>query len=358
MITIWVWPSVILFFAIYAFGGWVLETGYASLRNKRFVNRGFLRGCFCPIYGCGVLIIMVAYEWIATQIHHPLVRGASFVCLSIVLITWVEYLTGWILEKAFKRKWWDYSGNKMNIGGHVCVKYSLLWGGIAYLIPLMLHPVAAKIVDGLPDAMTPVLAWTFLLYFALDIGLSISEAWKSRKSIAEPPVKGGAAHVSPAGCLRDAEYFSSIEDLIGHEQIQRMGSFIQHGDTSCLEHSLSVSYRSYLLCRKYRLDFRAAARGGLLHDLFLYDWHIPEPGRRRWHGFTHPRIALRNAEACFDLNEVEKDIIRKHMWPLTPAFPRFRESWVVSMVDKYITMQEFVGNRGDRHIFNSVNKRY
>jgi uncharacterized protein len=80
-------------------------------------------------------------------------------------------------------------------------------------------------------------------------------------------------------------------------------------------------------------------RGALLHDFFLYDWHIPDK-TRRWHGFTHPRIALENAKKYFKLNEKEKDIILNHMWPLTVKFPRSREAFIVCIADKICSIIE------------------
>lgn len=88
--------------------------------------------------------------------------------------------------------------------------------------------------------------------------------------------------------------------------------------TTCLRHSINVSYLSYLFCKKHGLDARAAARGGLLHDLFLYDWHFYRRRKgERLHGFEHPKKALANASAMFSLTWKEREIILRHMWPLT-----------------------------------------
>lgn len=135
------------------------------------------------------------------------------------------------------------------------------------------------------------------------------------------------------------EFKNYICDLIQDEAVLSMKNFIQHSNITCLEHSIDVSYNSYLVCKGLRLDCRSAARGGLLHDFFLYDWHSATPGHRL-HGFTHSGKALKNADEKFDLNEIEKDIIGKHMWPLTLRMPRFKESFVVTFVDKYCSLME------------------
>lgn len=132
-----------------------------------------------------------------------------------------------------------------------------------------------------------------------------------------------------------------ISDLISNNSVKSMKRFIQHSDVSCLEHCVNVSYYSFLVCRFLRLDCCSAARGGLLHDLFLYDWHrnSTEKPRKGMHAFTHPKIALQNA-GIFNLNDIEKDIIKKHMWPLTIIPPRYPEALVVSFVDKYCAVIE------------------
>lgn len=148
-------------------------------------------------------------------------------------------------------------------------------------------------------------------------------------------------HKKKIEVITDSDYESCVRDLIHHEAIQSMASFIQHRDISCLEHSLSVSYKSYRLCKKLGWDHRSAARGGLLHDFFLYDWHLTKP-EEGLHGFVHPEIALKNASGLFELDMVEKDIILKHMWPLTLNIPKYKESFVVTLTDKYISLMEIL----------------
>jgi len=142
-----------------------------------------------------------------------------------------------------------------------------------------------------------------------------------------------------ADSFSDGEYEKCIRDLIQHEMLRSMKNYMQHGDVNCLEHSLNMSYSSYLICRRLGLDYRSAARGGLLHDFFLYDWHIGKP-YRGLHGFIHPYIALQNANKYFNLNDREKDIIQKHMWPLTLKLPRYKETFIVLLADKYCASTE------------------
>jgi uncharacterized protein len=138
---------------------------------------------------------------------------------------------------------------------------------------------------------------------------------------------------------RFERYLKLIDDLIDNETVCEMKEFIHHKNVNCFEHSLHVSYYSYLVCRFLQLDYVSAARGGLLHDLFLYDWRVERLSAGA-HAFQHPLIALENANKTFTLNRVEQDIIKKHMWPVTPALPRYFESFVVGCVDKFCACKE------------------
>ena len=142
----------------------------------------------------------------------------------------------------------------------------------------------------------------------------------------------------------DADYIAETEDILQNADFQSMKNYIQHGHTSCLEHCVAVSYLSYQTCKKRGLNARAAARGGLLHDMFLYDWHkhYEETGHF-FHGYTHPKVALENAKNVFHLTEMECDIIKNHMWPLTLSLPRHKETFVVVYHDKICSLRETLG---------------
>ena len=138
------------------------------------------------------------------------------------------------------------------------------------------------------------------------------------------------------------EFVEIIKDLMTNETVQKMKDYKQHYDTSCFEHCRNVAYYSYLICRKYNLDYVSVARAGMLHDLFLYDWRQRQDGRKGLHAFTHPKTALENASKLFSLNEKECYIILKHMWPLTIKFPKYKESYVITLVDKYCALEESI----------------
>ena len=141
------------------------------------------------------------------------------------------------------------------------------------------------------------------------------------------------------------QYLNYVSDLMQDTAVQSMRLLPQHrAGVSCYHHSVLVSYASWRVCDWLGLDARAAARGGLLHDFYLYNWRdaASHPGIR--HGSQHPEVALRNARARFSLTWREEDIIRSHMFPYTPTkVYRCLESAVVSTMDKLCAAAELVG---------------
>lgn len=139
----------------------------------------------------------------------------------------------------------------------------------------------------------------------------------------------------------EQKFEKSVIRLTEQSRVRRMDDYTQHGETSTLLHCIAVSYFSCRLAHKFHLSYseRELIRGALLHDYFLYDWHEKNAGHT-WHGFTHPGKALGNADQDFLLTERERDIIGKHMFPLTPALPKYRESVLVCLVDKWCSVYE------------------
>ena len=117
----------------------------------------------------------------------------------------------------------------------------------------------------------------------------------------------------------DAEFQKIIEPLIMNETVQQMKNYKQHYDTTCFEHCYMASYYCYLI---------------------LYDWRKRQPDRKGLHAFTHGKTACENACKLFDLNDKEKDIIIKHMWPVTLSLPKSREAFILTFVDKYCAISE------------------
>ena len=139
------------------------------------------------------------------------------------------------------------------------------------------------------------------------------------------------------------EFIQTTGELLDSDQVRMMGQWKHHGPITTLDHSLFVAYLSFRAARALGLDERAAARGGLLHDLYLYDCRdrTAHPGNQC---IDHPEFALRNARAlCGRLNAKEENIIISHMWPLAKRMPRCREALVVNLADKLCATAEVLG---------------
>ena len=141
---------------------------------------------------------------------------------------------------------------------------------------------------------------------------------------------------------REHEFLELTRELLNSDQVRMMGRWKHHGPVTTLDHSLFVAYSSYRVARALGLDAHAAARGGLLHDLYLYDSKdkSAHPGNQC---FDHPRFAAWNAARVTKLSRKEENIILSHMWPLGGALPRSLEAWLVDLVDTVCAGLELSG---------------
>lgn len=133
------------------------------------------------------------------------------------------------------------------------------------------------------------------------------------------------------------DFYECVQDVAEHPVVLRMKLYPHHGTTNCYQHCMNVAYYNYQWCRFLHLDAKSAARGGMLHDLFLYDWHEhTKKTGDHFHGLTHPKAASKNANKFFRLNQTEQDIILHHMWPVTLfEIPRTKEGLITTITDKY-----------------------
>jgi uncharacterized protein len=166
--------------------------------------------------------------------------------------------------------------------------------------------------------------------------------------------------------VEDLIFKSYLEEVMKKKKFLKMNRYIQHGNTSCLLHSIAVSYYSYRLAKFLRLNIheKELIRGALLHDYFLYDWHAKYKPTRNvgLHGRIHPKIALFNARKDYDINELEADIIARHMFPLTFTPPKYKESIIVCLVDKVLSTYEVFSKNAytkitDRVVENKKERR-
>jgi len=153
------------YFVIYSLVGWILESAYKTCLFKKFVNSGFLFGPFCPIYGFGALIM---YLFTGLKGKYALLFITAFVILSV----W-EYLVGIMLEKLFKTKYWDYSEDKFNFQGRLCLKNSIFWGILAIIFVEIANPITVRLIEKVPENILSYITIILSFYIITDIILSI-----------------------------------------------------------------------------------------------------------------------------------------------------------------------------------------
>lgn len=142
------------------------------------------------------------------------------------------------------------------------------------------------------------------------------------------------------------EYLNCVKDLLAIDSVKQLEYYYQHLNTSRLQHCINVSYYTFLLCRKLKLDYVSAARAGLLHDLYFYDWKKQEQPCDGRHSCVHPRIALETAREITEVNAIMEDAIVHHMWPMSIHMPKCKEGWALQAIDKYCAMTEILLQSG------------
>ena len=176
MLVPYSWFQILWYFYIYGFLGWCSEVAFAAVAHGKFVNRGFVNGPICSIYGFGVMSVLLVLGPLKSSLW--LLFGGSVLFTSAI-----EYLTGWVLEKVFHDKWWDYSKRPLNIKGYVCLEFSVLWGLACVFVVDVFQPLVAKAVDLIPKKLGWVLLGTFSALWIADNIITAMEIRKLPKKL-------------------------------------------------------------------------------------------------------------------------------------------------------------------------------
>ncbi len=155
-----------LYFTIYSFIGWVCECIYCSIPAKKFINRGFLNGPFCPVYGVGGVLVILFLTPVQGNI-------LALFLLGMLVTTVVEYLTSYLLETLFHMKWWDYSNMRLNLHGRVCLLNSTEFGLLSVVLMRLVHPRVTHLVEGLSTGWLLGLSIALAVYFVTDTAFTV-----------------------------------------------------------------------------------------------------------------------------------------------------------------------------------------
>lgn len=180
---------VVFYFFMYSCVGWVIESIYCSVAAKKWVNRGFLTGPLCPIYGTGAVVLMVLVNPFKEYLHARLPGGfgygllafAAVVAAGMVLCDIVEFITSVILEKLFHARWWDYSDKFLNIQGRICLMHTCYWGIATAAFLYIVHPLVDSVGQKIPARAVYLSLLIILAVFAVDLFNAVKNAMDVRK---------------------------------------------------------------------------------------------------------------------------------------------------------------------------------
>ncbi len=306
-------------FCVFSIAGWLLEVIYRSYTNRKFVNPGLLKGPYLILYGVGgvVLFYLTAACHSLSIIWKIIIYGGTTTLLELISALMAEYF--------FQKKLWDYSDNRFNYKGYICLKFSFYWIILAFVFEYIIAPFYSTYILSLPQGVKVFLTASVLVLMTIDFKNIFIEHFFNYSPEEEK--------------ILFQRFIDLATPILSHPQVRKLKEYPHHRDKNRLEHVIEVAYWSYLLGHKLSLDTHAIVRAALLHDLFFYDWLREGP---RLHGLRHPKISLANAKKHFDLSPREEDIIKKHMWPLTPIPPRYMESLVVAVVDSVCSLKDYL----------------
>lgn len=168
--------DILVYFILYSIVGYMLEVIYAALVLGKFVNRGFLNGPWCPIYGFGMVIVALTLKPVSSSLI------ALFIG-SVLVTSIIEFVTGFVLEKVFKQKWWDYTDEPFNLGGYICLKFSLIWGIACVFVVKLVLPFTDLISSALHNTVGIIVMFALLLLMLADLAATVVTIAGIRKKL-------------------------------------------------------------------------------------------------------------------------------------------------------------------------------
>lgn len=350
--------TYILAFFFFGLLGWIWESVYCTICDRKWANRGFLYGPICPIYGFGGIIGLAAYNLIGKGLL-PDLSWWEILIVGFAVSMILEYPTSWLLEKLFHARWWDYSEVPLNINGRTSVPTSVAFGVAAILVVKILSPFTIQLFSAVPDWCSDLFSLILVAIMSADITLTVSALTDFQKHISEvdeafqdhmtsavyrviksqnriyskaidriSSFKLPAKKALIAKRIREQKFEELIKEYMESPAIRKMDDFMQHGSTTTLEHCKNVAWVSFVINDRLHLnaDEKDLIECAMLHDFYLYDWHDGKP-ERKTHGFDHPYIASENAAKSFEISEKTKSAIKSHMWPLNiTEIPKSKEA--------------------------------
>lgn len=193
------------YFIIYSFLGWALESLFVSVSNGAWVNRGFISGPFCPIYGTGAVLVIVG-------LTPALEKTFWLFCGGVGIATIVEYVISFLLEKIFHATWWDYSQMRFNLKGRICLLRSLEWGGLTVIMMRVIQPPIQGFVQWIPSAIGEFVGVLLLLYLISDASVTVMNIFQ----LSEKMEKLGQTRLALREKMESVKLFDAKKELLDY----------------------------------------------------------------------------------------------------------------------------------------------
>lgn len=295
-------------FFVYAFLGWCTEVSYAALRTGKFVNRGFLNGPVCPIYGCGVVVVLAGLE--------PLKGNFMLLFLgSVVLTSALEWATGFVLEKLFRQRWWDYSDKPFNLGGYICLEFSIMWGFACLFVVDILHPSIEFFIRLIPHTLGWVLLGLFSAAMAVDLAATVRTIAKLNRQLDQ--IDQLARRLKTAS----NEFGENLADRV-LEAAERSADWKEDWEAAAEEWSQRrAEFQVQLAQRKERLEGELAQKREQMEDELRQ--HAQEQAVRLQEGHDKARAEL---DAWREKLQTQLDSRVFGQRRLMAAFPKMRST--------------------------------
>ena len=221
--------QIFWYFIIYSLIGWMIEVIFLAVTQGKIVNRGFLNGPLCPVYGSGVLMVLIVLYLVdsilgiktSVDASHPMILFA----IGIVFATLIEFMAGFILDKLFHARWWDYSERKFNINGYICLEFSIVWGLAIAFVLRVIQPGIENIVDMIPHILGILFLVIIYLIFVADIVITVLTVLKMNKQLERmEDIQKSILKIS-----------NEMSELIGSGTIKTMGKLEKGYETATIK---------------------------------------------------------------------------------------------------------------------------
>ena len=250
---------------IYSIIGWMIEVSYHAVTMGKVVNRGFLNGPLCPVYGSGVLMVLMVVdlcgEWFGFETDLSRAKVIELFIIGIIFATLIELIAGFLLDQLFHARWWDYRDRRFNLNGYICLEFSIYWGlGIAFVLRVI-QPVFENIVSSIPVKISWILLSAFYLIFIIDIVLTVLTILKLNKQLekmrdmesAIQKLSGSMSEFIGTSTIKTVEKINESQDKVEHAKDELKEDIRDRIDKTKAD--LEDSYKHLRLMIRYQRIF-------------------------------------------------------------------------------------------------------